>query len=103
MQTLLKVKDQSLTDDELIAESSTMFFAGTDTTATTVSVALWHLIHQPDDYARLQDELRTIMPDVNSRPGLRELESLPFLEACVKESLRLACPIRGRLPRIIPP
>lgn len=30
MQTLLKVKDQSLTDDELIAESSTMFFAGTN-------------------------------------------------------------------------
>ncbi|VTO83337.1 unnamed protein product [Fusarium graminearum] len=103
MQTLLKVKDQSLTDDELIAESSTMFFAGTDTTATTVSVALWHLIHQPDDYARLQDELRTIMPDVNSGPSLRELESLPFLEACIKESLRLACPVRGRLPRIFPP
>nr|BAD98713.1 putative cytochrome P450 monooxygenase [Fusarium graminearum] len=103
MQTLLKVKDQSLTDDELIAESSTMFFAGTDTTATTVSVALWHLIHQPDDYARLQDELRTIMPDVNSGPSLRELESLPFLEACIKESLRLACPVRGRLPRIVPP
>lgn len=43
------------------------------------------------------------MPDVNSGPSLRELESLPFLEACIKESLRLACPVRGRLPRIVPP
>lgn len=77
--------------------------AGTDTTATTASVALWYLMHQPDNYARLQDELKTVMPDVNSRPSLRELESLPFLEACVKESLRLACPIRGRLPRVVPP
>uniref|UniRef100_A0A0D2XSL4 Cytochrome P450 n=1 Tax=Fusarium oxysporum (strain Fo5176) TaxID=660025 RepID=A0A0D2XSL4_FUSOF len=103
MKELLKVKEQSLTDGELIAESSTMFFAGTDTTATTASVALWYLMHQPDNYARLQDELKTVMPDVNSRPSLRELESLPFLEACVKESLRLACPIRGRLPRVVPP
>lgn len=29
MKELLKVKEQSLTDGELIAESSTMFFAGT--------------------------------------------------------------------------
>ncbi|QPC76847.1 hypothetical protein HYE68_007599 [Fusarium pseudograminearum] len=102
MQKLLNVKGQSLTDNKLIAESSTMFFAGTDTTATTISVGLWHLFHQPDDYARLQDELKTIMPDVNSKPSLRELESLPFLEACIKESLRLACPPRGRLPRVVP-
>ncbi|KAL5358848.1 cytochrome P450 [Aspergillus floccosus] len=63
MQERLKLKGQSLTDDQLIAESSTMFFAGTDTTATTVSVGLWHLMHQPDAYARLQDELKTVMPE----------------------------------------
>ncbi|CEI66260.1 unnamed protein product [Fusarium venenatum] len=102
MQSLLKAKDQSLTDGELIAESGTMFFAGTDTTAITVSFALWYLMHQPDNYVRLQDELKTVMPDVNSKASLRELESLPFLEACIKESLRLACPPRGRLPRIVP-
>ncbi|KUL84954.1 hypothetical protein ZTR_07907 [Talaromyces verruculosus] len=103
MQELLKFKEQSLTDDELIEESSTMFFAGTDTTATSVSVGLWHLIHQPDVYARLQEELKRVMPNVDSGPSLRQLESLPLLEACIKEGLRLACPPRGRLPRVVPP
>lgn len=60
--------------------------AGTDTTAPTISIGLWHLLHRPALYAKLQEEVRTIMPDINSKPSLRELEDLPLLEACIKES-----------------
>jgi hypothetical protein len=60
-------------------------------------------MHQPDVYARLQEELKTVMLNVDSGLSLRELESLPFLEACIKEKLRLACPPLGRLPRVGPP
>jgi hypothetical protein len=42
------------------------------------------------------------MPDINSKPSLRELEGLPLIEACIKESLRVVCPPRGRLPRNVP-
>jgi hypothetical protein len=77
-------------------------YAGTDTTASTISVALWHLLHKPDLYAHLHDELKTVMPDKESKPTLKQLESLPFLDACIKEGLRIACPPRGRLPRVVP-
>ncbi|KAH7183703.1 putative cytochrome P450 monooxygenase [Fusarium flagelliforme] len=103
MQELLDSKEQKLSDEELIAESSTLFFAGTDTTASTVAIGLWHLLHKPDLYARLRAELKTIMPEKNSQPTLKELESLPLLSACIKEGLRITCPPRGRLPRVVPP
>ncbi|RGP81374.1 cytochrome p450 monooxygenase [Fusarium longipes] len=102
MQGLLDSKEQKLTDEELVAESSTLFFAGTDTTASTVAIALWHLLHKPDVYARLRAELKAIMPEKNSQPTLKELESLPLLSACIKEGLRITCPPRGRLPRVVP-
>ncbi|KAF5633095.1 cytochrome P450 monooxygenase [Fusarium tjaetaba] len=103
MQELLDSKEQKLSDEELIAESSTLFFAGTDTTASTVAIGLWHLLHKPDLYARLRAELKTIMPEKDSQPSLKELENLPLLNACIKEGLRITCPPRGRLPRVVPP
>lgn len=77
-------------------------FTGTDTTATTIAIGLWHLLHKPDIYARLHDELKTIMPEKDSQPTLKQLENLPFFDACIKEGLRIACPPRGRLPRVVP-
>jgi cytochrome P450 len=121
MEQLLVAKDQKLTDDELVAESSTLFFAGgsifcvaarnienfdrckgTDTTASTIAFSLWHLLHDKDSYTRLQRELETVMPETTSRPTLKQLEALPFLEACIKEGLRVTCAPRGRLPRVVP-
>ncbi|KAL3584919.1 hypothetical protein FPOAC2_14700 [Fusarium poae] len=103
MQGLLDSKKQKLSDEELIAESSTLFFAGTDTTASTVAIGLWHLLHKPELYSRLRAELKTVMPEKGSQPTLKQLESLPFLSACIKEGLRITCPPRGRLPRVVPP
>ncbi|KAF5711777.1 cytochrome P450 monooxygenase monooxygenase [Fusarium globosum] len=103
MEKLLGSKEQKLSDEQLVAESSTLFFAGTDTTASTVAIALWHLLHKPELYARLRAELKTVMPERDSQPTLKELESLPLLSACIKEGLRIACPPRGRLPRVVPP
>ncbi|KAH7475976.1 hypothetical protein FOMA001_g11744 [Fusarium oxysporum f. sp. matthiolae] len=103
MKELLESKDQQLSDEQLIAESSKLFFAGTDTTAGSISTALWHSLHKPDLYARLVAELKTIMPDKDSQPTLKDLESLPFLNACIKEGLRITCAPRGRPPRMVPP
>ncbi|KAL6242183.1 hypothetical protein RBB50_010731 [Rhinocladiella similis] len=103
MKRLASMKDQTLSEEEIIAESIVMFFAGTDTTASVISVGLWHLLQRPSLYKRLQQELAPVMPDINSRPSLEELESLPLLDACVKEGLRITCPVRGRSPRIVPP
>ncbi|KAJ5475764.1 hypothetical protein N7475_001493, partial [Penicillium sp. IBT 31633x] len=91
-----------LSKEQLISEAIVMFVAGTDTTAAAMAVTLHHLLQQPDIYRRLQKEVQNIMPTLDSRPTVHELDALPFLNACVKEGLRISCPSRTRLPRTVP-
>ncbi|KAL2827913.1 cytochrome P450 [Aspergillus pseudoustus] len=88
-----------LTADHLVAEGMLMIVAGTDTTAASLSVTLHSLLQQPDAYKRLQEEIQTIMPAMHSRPTIQALDALPFLDACLKEGLRICSPVQCRLPR----
>lgn len=92
---------RELTKDHLISEAILMFVAGTDTTAAALTVTFHHLLQQPDVYRRLQEEVRTIMPALDSRPTVEELDSLPLLNACIREGLRVSTPSRFRMPRTV--
>ncbi|KAJ5781189.1 cytochrome P450 [Penicillium paradoxum] len=102
MMSSAEKKSRELTKEHLISEAIVMFVAGTDTTAAALAVTLHHLLQDPKTYQRLQDEVRTVMPTLDSRPTVPELDALPFLNACVKEGLRVSCPSRTRLPRTVP-
>ncbi|KAJ5909662.1 hypothetical protein N7504_004305 [Penicillium tannophilum] len=102
MMSAAEKKSRELTKEHLISEAIVMFVAGTDTTAAALAVTLHHLLQQPDIYRKLQDEVRTVIPTLDSRPTVPELDALPFLNACVKEGLRISCPSRTRLPRTVP-
>ncbi|KAI3625727.1 hypothetical protein CBS9595_001088 [Malassezia furfur] len=91
-----------LSDDELAAQLSTFIFAGHETTATQTTWLLWALAQNPDAQDRLRAELRAARRahqlDEQSEYGacderrdltMDELEALPYLDACVRESLRL--------------
>ncbi|KAJ6087775.1 cytochrome P450 [Penicillium canescens] len=83
--------------------ASELLVAGSDTSGTTLTYALYHISSNPRIKDRLTEELNEAMPTIDTTPGLLKLEQLPYLvSACVKESLRLACPVPGRLPRIVP-
>ena len=88
--------------DHLIEEGIVMFVAGTDTTATSLTFTFHHLLQQPQVYRKLQEEIRTITPTLDSRPTVEELDNLPFLNACVREGLRISSPSRFRMPRTVP-
>ncbi|CAA0829694.1 cytochrome P450- family 76- subfamily G-polypeptide 1 [Striga hermonthica] len=74
-----------------------MFTAGTDTTTSTLEWAMAELLHNPETLHRAQTELRATI-----RPGKkldeRELDQLPYLNAIIKETLRLHPP----LPFLVP-
>lgn len=54
-------------------------------------------------WQRLQDELMPFMTgNTNGRLNISELSTLPFLNAVLKEGLRISCPIRGHMPRVVP-
>jgi cytochrome P450 len=90
--------DVGLTNDAVL-----MWAAGTETTANTLVQATWAVLHNPQIRKTLQAELQTAIPDKNEMVDWATLESLPYLRAVIKESLRLSYGVPGRIPRTVPP
>ncbi|KAL9017054.1 MAG: hypothetical protein Q9185_005608 [Variospora sp. 1 TL-2023] len=91
---------QERTLDRLVKEGMALIVAGSETTAQTLSITTYHLLANPDKLAKLRSTLCASMPDPNAPPSLAQLESNPYLVACVQEGLRLAYGTAGRLARV---
>lgn len=74
----------------------------TDTTSTTLTYLSWELLTHPKLKAQLQDELDQAIPDINHWPDYPDLEKLPVLRACIKETLRFHAAAPASMPRIVP-
>ena len=97
-----KEKAIKLDDASLVSEGILMNFAGTDSTAATLAIGLYNLCKRPELYLKLQRSLREQTKENGHRLDPLQLETNKLLDACLKESLRLACPVGGRLPREVP-
>lgn len=87
--------------ERLRSEARTLVSAGTDTTATTLAVAMYHILANPDIQTSLKAELLEAIPDPSSMPPLSTLETLPYLSAVIAESkFPLPSPVTP-LPRLI--
>lgn len=87
---LLSARDDSgqpMTDPQLLDEVKNILLAGHDTTASTLSFALYLLATHPDTEQRLAQELSGVLG--GRLPDLGDLRGLPFLDAVIKETLRL--------------
>ena len=67
-----------------------LVLAGYETTGNALGFALYLLAAHPEQQARLVEEVRRFGMD--RRPSYESLEELPFVEACLKEALRLYPP-----------
>ena len=95
--TILK-SPQTFTDDQLTGQALTFLLAGHDTTATALTWSLYLLSKNPSIQTRLRNELRSKVPSPLASDNLQHfdfssLESLPYLNAVINESLRLFAPI----------
>jgi cytochrome P450 len=82
-----------MTDKQVRDEAMTVFGAGHETTAVTLTWT-WYLLSQnPQVEARLHDELRQVL---NGRAAtLADLPNLPYTEMIIKEAMRLYPPAWG--------
>jgi cytochrome P450 len=87
---MLEARDEQggLTDRELMDEAVTVFLAGHETTAITLSFACWLLAGHPEAQARAQAEAAALGRD----PVTADLPRLPWISAIVKEAMRLYPP-----------
>ncbi|EJD04362.1 cytochrome P450 [Fomitiporia mediterranea MF3/22] len=87
-----------LSDSELLDQLSTFLFAGSDTTAISIAWALHYLALDPTIQNRLREELATCYADPSTNTDyIDALDNLPFLDAVVHETLRLAPPVHGTI------
>ncbi|KAJ1952953.1 hypothetical protein EC988_003274 [Linderina pennispora] len=92
-----------LTETQLLSELITMLVAGTDTTATTLSWTIMHMLNNPHVYRRVTDEVRSQFPDTSKPIVFGEAKSkLPYLSAVLQESMRLTSVSSGLTPRTLP-
>jgi cytochrome P450 len=88
---IMSVRDErghGLSDLELRDELLTLLVAGHETTATTASWAVQHIIRTPRAHQRLVAELDEAFPDGRVRP--ERVGQLNYLKAVVNETLRLS-------------
>ena len=85
-----------------VEESTNTVGAGTETTAATLGLLTFHVLSNRDVFDRLLAELSTLPGDSTELMGMRMLEKLPYLQACINEALRVSNPVTGRLPRFNP-
>lgn len=78
-------ENQRLSDEEIMYQVSTFLLTGSETTSNALTWALYSLAQNPAMQNRLREEMCTLGPE----PTLDELNSLPFLENVMRESLRL--------------
>nr|AAR88241.2 CYP4BB1 [Alitta virens] len=94
---LLQARDEDgtgLSDLEIRNEVDTFMFEGHDTTASGISWALYSLAKHPEFQKKAQQEIDELLADRKNKWIMwDDLNQLPYLTMCLKESMRLWCPV----------
>ena len=90
---------QEKTVTRLQHEAVNVVGAAIETSKTTLSVACFHILHDPEILRRLTTELREASFSDPEKPTWSQLEKLPYLTAVIEEGLRLGYGLAQRLPR----
>ncbi|KAI0437891.1 cytochrome protein [Xylaria telfairii] len=89
-----------VTKDRLQHEAIGVVGAGIETSMRALTISIYHIVNNHSTYNRLREELFAAIPNPKRMPSWTVLQQLPFLTACIEESLRLAYGVTQRLPRV---
>ena len=89
---LLRAKDDGQIGDKQVRdEAMTMLLAGHDTTALTLTYALYLLSEHPEAEQRLQAEVDEVLD--GNRPGMTDIPNLEYTRWVLDEAMRLYPPV----------
>jgi cytochrome P450 len=98
-----------MTDNQILAACNSMVFAGSETTAISLSSVFYFLVKHPQVYAKLMQELDeavetgVIEARNNKSISWSESQKLPYLDAVIQEAFRMH-PAPGLIfERVVPP
>lgn len=95
---------EKITQWNVFAVGLSNITAGSDTTASTISGILYHLLKNPRKLQKLRDEIdRNVADGQISHPiQFKEAQQLPYLQAVMKEGMRMHSAVGLPLWRVVP-
>lgn len=84
---------QGMTEEMIVDNVLTFLFAGQDSTAAAMASCLCYLCAHPDCKAKLLKEIDEVVGDDQIR--WEHLSQMPYLDWCIKETMRLVPPAVG--------
>eukprot|EP00794_Sanderia_malayensis_P000606 gene606-1268_t len=84
-------KGYNLTDNEILAEMIVFILAGYDTSSNILGLTCYNLALHPEIQDKVFDEISQVCSS-NDSVAYDEIQKLPYLEACISETLRLYPP-----------
>lgn len=81
--------------------SGLLILAGSETSATLLSGAVYYLLKNPEWLAKLQEELRIAFTK-ETEITFTSTSQLKIMNAIIQETFRLYPPVAGALPRVTP-
>ncbi|KAL4961348.1 cytochrome P450 [Aspergillus stella-maris] len=95
-----KANTESLTHREIVTHALGNITAGSDTTSTTMRTIIYHTLKNPDSYRKLCEEVRS---HCTACPvPFTTAKNLPYLNAVIKEALRIHFAMAIMLGRTAP-
>ncbi|RDW73551.1 hypothetical protein BP6252_07458 [Coleophoma cylindrospora] len=90
-----------LSQEEAESETLLQIMAGSDTTASAIRATLLYIIMNPRVALKLRAEISS--NPISSPIQIAEAKTLPYLQAVIKEGLRIFPPVVGLMSKVVPP
>lgn len=87
---------------DIHAQATTNVGAGADTVSCALQSFVYHMIRHRDAWRRARAEIDSSVAHTDRVVSFEDAQSLPFLQACIREALRVFGPVPMGLPRVAP-
>ncbi|RKU39859.1 hypothetical protein DL546_000216 [Coniochaeta pulveracea] len=90
---------------DIHAQATTNVGAGADTVSCALQSFVYHMIRHPTAWQRVRDEIDAARKEgccTDRVVSFDHAQKLPYLQACIKEAIRVFSPVPMGLPRVAP-
>ncbi|MCJ1454858.1 hypothetical protein MMC28_005211 [Mycoblastus sanguinarius] len=99
---LRHAEKEQLSTPVIEAQATVVILAGSETSAVALTAAAYHILSNHDVYKKLCDEIRSTFATSAEMVLQDVLSKLPYLDAVVKETLRIHTPLANGFTRVVP-
>lgn len=103
-QRIRQENPEKINKDDIMASAIANISAGSDTTSISLTSVIFHLCKFPDVLAKLRNELENAVRrgDITDPITFKQAQNMPYLQAVIKEALRIHPATGLILGRVVP-